>query len=115
MKNHEWVDGRLLQTNKKWSALKQKQRELIYELTRKQHALYVEREGKLPLKKHKKEMISIVYSQIEERGIWIQYSEFHSRVSIYIDRLNRKHPLSKSSSSDEDLDTTQQTHSSKTE
>ena len=105
MKNHEWVDGRLLQTNKKWSALKQKQRELIYEFTRKQHALYVEREGKLPLKKQKKEIISTVYSQIEERGIWIPYGEFHSRVGVYIDRLNRKHPLSKLSSGDEDLTT----------
>ena len=31
MKNHEWVDGKLLQTNKKYSHLKQKQKERIYQ------------------------------------------------------------------------------------
>ena len=29
MKNHEWVDGKLLQTNKKYSHLKQKQKERL--------------------------------------------------------------------------------------
>lgn len=31
MKNHEWVGDKLLQTNKKYSHLKQKQRDKIYE------------------------------------------------------------------------------------
>ena len=31
MKNHEWVDGKLLQTNKKYSQLKLKQKEKIYQ------------------------------------------------------------------------------------
>ena len=31
MKNHEWIDGKLLQTNKKHSHLKQKQKDKIYE------------------------------------------------------------------------------------
>ena len=31
MKNHEWVDGKLLQTNKKYSQLKLKQKEKIHE------------------------------------------------------------------------------------
>ena len=31
MKNHEWVDGKLLQTNKKYSHLKHKQKERIYQ------------------------------------------------------------------------------------
>ena len=30
MKNHEWVDGQLLQTNKKYSHLKQAQKDKIH-------------------------------------------------------------------------------------
>lgn len=33
MKNHEWVDGKLLQTNKKYSHLKLKQKENDNEFT----------------------------------------------------------------------------------
>ncbi len=31
MRNHEWVNGKLLQTNKKYSHLKLKQKEKIYQ------------------------------------------------------------------------------------
>jgi len=37
-KNHEWVNGQLLQTNKKWSHLKQQQKMWIQQATAKEHA-----------------------------------------------------------------------------
>jgi len=83
----------LLQTNKKWSALKQRQREWIHELARDEHAAYVKENERLPMKKHKDEIISRVYARIEERGVWIPYGEFHRHVAAAIDRRNRKSPL----------------------
>jgi hypothetical protein len=93
MKNHEWRNGSLLQTNKKWSALKQSQRTWIQEITAKEHAAYVEEHGKLLMKKSKEMVLDKVHDSINERDIWIPYGEFYSHVSVMLDRLNRKSPL----------------------
>ena len=93
MKNHVTVGGRLLQTNKKWSSLKQSQRDWIYEQLRIEHDAYIEFNKKLPMKKRKDIIIDAVYAKVEKRGIWIPYGEYHDRVSVFIDRLNRKDPL----------------------
>ena len=95
MKNHEWRNGMLIQTNKKWSALKQSQRTWIQEVTAKEHAAYVEKHGKLPMKKQKETVLDKVHDHINERNIWIPYGEFHSHVSKTIDRLNHKNTLFK--------------------
>jgi len=93
IKNHIKVEGKLLQTNKKWSALKQKQRDWIYEHIRIKYDDYVEINEQLPMKKRKDTIIDAVYKKIEEREIWIPYDEYHSHASVFIDRLNRKAPL----------------------
>lgn len=62
MKNHRIIDGKLLQTNKKWSALKLSQREWIIN----------------ELKEH---TVDEAYSKIQERGIWIPYHEIKRRGS----------------------------------
>jgi len=93
MKNHKWINDKLLQTNKKWSALKQSQREWIQELTRREHATYVETNNRLPMKKRKDEVIDTVYAFLDERGVWIPYHEFRGHVASYIDKLNHKSPL----------------------
>lgn len=97
MKNHVWQNGQLLQTNKKWSALKQNQRTWIHEVTVKEHAAYIEKYGKLPMKKQREVVLDKIYDHITERNIWIPYGEFHSHVDVIIDRLNRKSPLFKPS------------------
>lgn len=84
-----------MQTNKQWSALKQSQRSWIAEMTAKEHAAYIDEHGKLPMKKSKEAVLDKVHALINERGIWIPYDEFHSHVSVMIDRLNRKNPLFK--------------------
>ena len=93
VKNHEWVDGQLLQTNKKWSALKHSQRTWIADITRQAHSDYVTLHGKLLLKKKKEAVFNIVHEQVVERKIWLPYHEFKQGVSKIIDRLNRKSPL----------------------
>ena len=93
MKNHIRINGQLLQTNKKWGALKQSQRTWIQEMTAKEHAAYVNKYDKLPMKKSKKIVLDKVHDHIDERSIWIPYGEFKSHVSVMIDKLNRKNPL----------------------
>lgn len=77
-KNHKMVDGRLLQTDKKFSALKEKQKtkiaEWIYEAYRK---CYVE-SGKIPTKKNDSEIISYVFAKIDEAQIWIPDGEIYA-------------------------------------
>jgi hypothetical protein len=90
MKNHAWVDGQILQTNKKWSHLKQKQRLWIYEATKEEHAAYVENNGRLPMKSGRDAVLDKVYGRICERGIWIPWGEAKLHLCKFIGRLNRK-------------------------
>jgi len=92
-KNHEWVGGQLLQTNKKWSHLKERQKMWIRDVTAEEHVAYVTEHGKLPMKKQKEAVLDAVHDRINERGIWIPYGEFKTNVGKMIDRLNHKHPL----------------------
>jgi len=89
-KNHVKVNGKLLQTNKKWSHLKQKQRDWIYEVVRLEHQKFIEQNNLLPRKSAKKKIIEIVEDKVDERGIWLPSHELEAGVGKYIDRLNRK-------------------------
>ena len=89
-KNHVKVNGTLLQTNKKWSQLKQKQRDWIYEIVRAEHEKFIEEQDRLPMKTGKKKLIEVIESKIDERGIWLPSHELEQGIGKYIDRLNRK-------------------------
>ena len=93
-KNHVRVNGTLLQTNKKWSQLKQKQRDWIYEISRSEHKRFLEENNRLPMKDGKKKLIDVIMAKVDERGIWLPSYELESGISKYIDRLNRKADLS---------------------
>ena len=99
-KNHVRVNGTLLQTNKKWSHLKQKQRDWIYGITRSEHKKYVEEHSQLPLKADKKKLISVIETKVDERGIWLPSDELEGGIGKYIDRLNRR-SIASTLSSDE--------------
>lgn len=77
MKNHVRVDGKLLQTNKKFSDLKMSQKEFIANTFRvKYHQKMEERGTTQPLpKKVRDEVIDEVYEAIQERDIWIPFYE----------------------------------------
>jgi hypothetical protein len=89
-KNHIRVNGDLLQTNKKWSHLKQKQRDWIYEAVRTEHKKYIKENNQLPMKTGKRQLMAIIESKIDERGIWLPSHELERGVGKYIDKLNRK-------------------------
>ena len=75
-KNHELVDGKLLQTNKKFSHLKQSQKSLITDWFRIEYSKYFDTHKKFPnTKSQKASIIDSVYERIEEREIWIPYGE----------------------------------------
>lgn len=93
MKNHIKVNGKLLQTNKKWSHLKERQKTWIFEVTKEEHSAFVSEHGKLPRKKYKEVIVDKVMEKINEREIWIPYYEAESQINKFIDRQNRKSPL----------------------
>jgi len=41
VKTHEWADGRLLKTNRKWGQLKERQKVWMYETARKEYDRFV--------------------------------------------------------------------------
>ena len=75
MRNHRWVDGCLLQTNKKWSHLKEKQKMWIMETARREYDRFVSERGKLPVHGSKQQLNEHIYERIAEKGIWIPYRE----------------------------------------
>ena len=74
MKNHIIVNGRLLQTNKKFSALKMKQKEFIYAALKEEYGKLMAEDGYLTVN-NQQQLIGNVISKIEEREIWLPVSE----------------------------------------
>ncbi|WNF38338.1 hypothetical protein RJD24_07910 [Bacillaceae bacterium IKA-2] len=77
MKNHIKVNGKIIQTNKRFSQLKNSQKEWIAaELYKLYHKKMIERRTtrKLPSNQHDI-VTSSLYAQIQNRDIWIPYGE----------------------------------------
>lgn len=76
MKNHKIVNGRLLQTNKQFSQLKQKQKDKIITCIKNELRSYYEENGRFPKGGRQNEVvIDKVYDKINSAGIWIPYYE----------------------------------------
>ncbi|MCQ6275979.1 hypothetical protein JMM81_13630 [Bacillus sp. V3B] len=77
MKNHINVNGKLFQTNKRFSQLKQSQKDWIAtELYKLYHNKMKERRTTKKLSPdHRDAIISSLYEQIQSREIWIPYGE----------------------------------------
>ncbi|MDN4634496.1 hypothetical protein ACMYUM_29845 (plasmid) [Priestia megaterium] len=93
MKNHVYQNGRLIQTNKKFSALKQKQKEGITNELRQRYISTINYPH-IKLHPRKRDQISDeVYDLIEEKEIWTLYGEvkrhYFSKIPSFI-RKNRK-------------------------
>lgn len=70
------IDGKLLQTDKKYSHLKLKQKEKIYLWMFEETKRYHDKNGKCPEKKHEDAaVVDAVYDRIEKAEIWIPYGE----------------------------------------
>lgn len=74
-KNHKIIDGKLLQTDKKYSHLKLKQKDKIAEWMYLETRAYYEKNYVFPDDKHLDEVVSKVYDRIETADIWIPYGE----------------------------------------
>ena len=68
MKNHMRINGQLLQTNKKWNHLKEKQKTWIMETARQEYDCFVRERGKLPVHGSKQQLIERIYEVIEAKG-----------------------------------------------
>ena len=97
MKNHIKVNGKLLQTNKTWSHLKNGQKEWIsnqFSYLYHQKMIMRRTVGKLP-RAARDEVISDLYEKIKEREIWIPYGEVKkfacSRTRKVVNRFSKKH------------------------
>ncbi|CUB57915.1 hypothetical protein BN2127_JRS10_04316 [Bacillus subtilis] len=94
MKNHVKVNDKLLQTNKKWSHLRQKQKERIADWLRTEHHVFVQTHHRTPKKKEHDDILSVVMDKVNELDIWIPYSEvekyYKSKHSKWYRRIAKK-------------------------
>ena len=90
MKNHEWVDGKLLQTNKKYSHLKQKQKERIYQWMYDAYKSVYKKSGKHPDDKEDDRIVSAVMDRIEDAEIWIPAGEVKKHFRSIKKNLHRR-------------------------
>ena len=90
MKNHMRINGQLLQTNKKWSHLKEKQKAWIMETARQEYDCFVRERGKLPVHGSKQQLIERIYEAIEAKDIWIPYGEVKRVLDARIAHWNRQ-------------------------
>lgn len=74
-KNHEMIDGKLLQTDKKYSQLKLKQKEKIADWMFQATRDYYTKKYVFPNEKHLEGMVNSVYEKIVAAEIWIPYGE----------------------------------------
>ena len=74
-KNHALVNGRLLQTDKKFSALKEKQKAKIAEWLYSSYRQSYLDCGRLPGKQEDEEIVGCVLDKIEAAQIWILAGE----------------------------------------
>ena len=89
-KNHKMVEGKLLQMDKKFSALKESQKtkiaEWFYEAYRK---AYIEC-GKIPSKRENAMILQYVFQKIDEAGIWIPNREVYAYYNRRKSRLQKR-------------------------
>ena len=72
-KNHKMIDGRLLQTDKKFSQLKEKEKINGWLYT--EYKRVYDRVGKPSDSRHNDDILDTAYAKIEEAEIWIPYGE----------------------------------------
>ena len=91
MRNHEYRNGQLIQTNKRFADLKQKQKECINNQLKEKYIANYKETGKKPTKQMKEKILIEVYEKIEGKGIWIPFSEvdkyFSSKINSYLKKI----------------------------
>lgn len=92
MKNHIRKNGQIIQTNKKWSQLKETQKEWISAQLKSEYIDIGLKKSRKPIKEDIENILNVVYEKIEEKNIWISYYEvkkfFLSKINLYNKYLN---------------------------
>ena len=88
------VNGKLLQTNKKYSHLKQAQQEKIYQWMYEAYLAKYDEQGRFPASDDHEEILDSVMRKIDEAQIWIPYGEvakhYHGKIPALRKRVNRE-------------------------
>lgn len=90
---HIKVNGNLLNMDKRFGHLKQKQKEKISEWLYLETLEFYNLNGKMPNKNRRNEILNTVYEKIQENSIWIPYSEvvrfYQAHFNKYEKRIKR--------------------------
>lgn len=93
-KNHKFVDGRLIQTDKPFSQLKQRQKENINEWLYQEYKKIYVKNGIAPDKRYNEDILDAVYEKINVAEIWIPFGEvrkyFYSRKNKFKKRYEKQ-------------------------
>lgn len=89
IKNHKYVDGRLIQTNKKFSALKEKQKTKISEWLYVSFKEYLSNHRNL--KSGEDDIVLPVIEKIKEADIWIPDYEIYEYYRKRIPKLRKRY------------------------
>ena len=89
-KNHKLIDGKLLQIDKKYSNLKNKQKDTIAQWMFEETRAYYEEHKRFPEGKDNDEVIRKVYEKTEEREIWIPYDEVYEHYLKKKNKINKR-------------------------
>lgn len=96
MKNHIMVDGRLLQTNKRFSDLKEKQKTKIAEWSYQGYREFYLKNGRLPRKHEDEDLLWDLQRRIDDAEIWIPGGEvarfYFRRKNKLLKRLKKEFP-----------------------
>lgn len=91
MKNHIMVDDKPLQTNKKFSHLKNSQKEKINGWLYEEYEKLWRENGRSPGKPQKEIIINSVYAKIEEADIWLPLGELYSYYESHINKFRKRY------------------------
>lgn len=93
------LNGRLIQTNKPFSQLKQRQKEKINEWLYAEYAQVYRNTQKRPDSRYNDDILQTVYDKINEAEIWLPFSElekyFLSHKSKYGKRYEKQQNIAK--------------------
>lgn len=93
-KTHQNIDGRLLQMNKRFSNLKQKQQQSINDWLYEEYRRIYAKIGMPPDSSYNSNILLAVDSKIEQAGIWLPFDElekhFISKKNSYKNRYERE-------------------------
>ena len=100
-KNHRIVNGRLIQTDKRYSALKQSQKQKINEWLYEEYAELYKTNNIPPDSRYNEYILDNVYGKIENAEIWLP---FHELKKYFIKRKSHfKNRYEKQKSGDENV------------